>query len=145
MSAKLSWGLAILRSSRLPRYMAASSVALAVDMGCYLTLMALNMPPTPAAALAYSAGIAMHWLLSSRLVFIGDVAARGRARATQKLQFVLSALAGLALTTLLVGAGAVLGADPRLSKLVAVAASFLLTWLLRRHMVFARRAYGLRE
>jgi small basic protein len=54
----------------------------------------------------------------------------------QKALFVGSALIGLALTMAVVGLGARLGLDPRLAKLVAVATSFVATWLLRNRIVF---------
>lgn len=121
----------------LVRYLAASVAALAVDMGSFLALLALGMLAAPAAALGYSAGIVAHWLLSSRAVFTDGVADRGPQRTRQKAMFVVSALLGLGLTTLIVGTGTAFGADPRLAKLVAIAASFTLTWLLRSKVVFA--------
>ena len=47
-----------------------------------------------------------------------------------------SALAGLVLTTAIVGLGDMAGMDPRLAKLAAIAASFVLTWVLRVRVVF---------
>ncbi len=127
------WRLA---DMRLVRYLLASGGALAVDIGCFLALLALGMWPAAASALSYGAGILAHWLLSSRAVFVGDVAERGLARTRQKAMFVGSALAGLALTTAIVWSGDAMGIDPRLAKLVAVAASFTLTWVLRSRFVF---------
>lgn len=121
---------------RLARYLAASIGALAVDVGAFLGLMALGMAAGPASALGYSLGIAAHWLLSSRAVFSDTVAARGRERTLQKTLFVISALAGLALTTAIVTFGARAGFDPRAAKLVAIAASFALTYVLRARVVF---------
>lgn len=121
---------------RLARYLAASIGALAVDMASFLALLAAGMAAGPASALGYSLGIAAHWLLSSRAVFSDALAARGRGRAVQKTLFVISALAGLALTTAIVTLGARAGFDPRLAKLVAIAASFALTYVLRARVVF---------
>ena len=120
----------------LLRYFFASALALAVDLAAFLALLALDVAAAPASAAGYSLGIVAHWLASSRAVFTAGVAARGPERTRQKAQFVASALAGLALTTAMVGAGAALGLDPRLAKLVAVFASFVLTWLLREKIVF---------
>lgn len=120
----------------LLRYLAASALALGVDMASFLLLLRLNLPPAPAAATGYSLGIAAHWLLSSRAVFTRGVAERGPERTRQKGLFVLSALFGLALTTAIVWAGSDFGIDPRLAKLAAVAASFTATWLLRERLVF---------
>ncbi|MFL0670851.1 MAG: GtrA family protein [Erythrobacter sp.] len=121
---------------RLARYLAASVGALAVDVGAFLGLMALGMAAGPASAAGYSLGIAAHWLLSSRAVFSDTVAERGRGRTVQKGLFVISALAGLALTTAIVTMADRAGIDPRLAKLAAIAASFTLTYILRARVVF---------
>lgn len=125
-----------LRDIRLLRYLLASVGALAVDVGCFLLLLAGGMMAAPASAIGYSAGILAHWLLSSRTVFTDTVAERGRGRTRQKALFVISALAGLAVTTAIVGTADYLAFDPRPAKLVAIAASFTLTWLLRSRVVF---------
>lgn len=118
-------------------YVLASVCALAVDVGSFLALLSLGMSATIASAIGYSLGIVSHWLLSSRTVFTDRVAARGSSdRTRQKALFVGSALAGLALTTAIVGSAELSGFDPRLAKLFAIAASFLLTWVLRSHIVF---------
>lgn len=118
------------------RYLLASVGALAVDMGSFLGLMALGLAATPASAAGYTLGILAHWLLSSRAVFTGRVAQSGIARTRQKVLFVVSALAGLALTTGIVAAAQALSIDPRAGKLVAIALSFALTWWLRNVVVF---------
>ncbi|MBH1943013.1 GtrA family protein [Erythrobacter sp. YJ-T3-07] len=118
------------------RYLLASVGALAVDMGSFLGLMALGLAATPASAAGYTLGILAHWLLSSRAVFTGRVARSGTARTRQKVLFVVSALAGLALTTGIVAAAQALSIDPRAGKLVAIVLSFALTWWLRNVVVF---------
>ncbi len=118
------------------RYVIASVGALAVDMGCFLGLMAVGVSPALASALGYSMGILAHWLLSSRAVFAGRVADKGGARTRQKALFVISALAGLALTTAIVAGSSATGVDPRIGKLVAIVLSFALTWWLRNIVVF---------
>lgn len=122
------------------RYFAASLVALAADMGSFLVLLEMGSSAAPASAASYALGIIVHWLISSRAVFADSVAAGGRPRTIQKAMFVISAMIGLALTTLIVGAGAALGIDPRLAKLAAVGASFVTTWLLREKLVFRKAA-----
>lgn len=118
------------------RYLLASVGALAVDMACFLGLMASGMLAAPASAIGYAAGIAAHWLLSSRAVFTGRVADSGLARTRQKALFVVSALAGLALTTGIVATCDALEFDPRAGKQVAIVLSFALTWWLRNRVVF---------
>ncbi len=123
----------------LLRYLLASAVALGADLGSFLALIALTVPATAAAALGYSLGIVVHWLLSSRAVFAQGVAESGPQRTWQKAMFVGSALFGLAITTVVVGTASALGTDPRIAKLLAVAVSFAATWLLRERVIFRPR------
>jgi len=125
-----------LREVTLARYLLASIGALAVDLGCFLALLTAAVPAALASAAGYSLGIAAHWWMSSRAVFADGVAARGPERTRQKALFVASALIGLALTTGIVGLGALAGMDPRAAKLAAIAASFVATWLMRRRIGF---------
>ena len=121
---------------RITRYLLASVGALAVDMGTFLALLSLGVWPAAASAIGYSLGIAAHWLMSSRAVFIGNVAQRGAQRTRQKALFVVSALVGLAITFGIVWAGDASGLDPRLAKLFAIGVSFTVTWVLRSRVVF---------
>ncbi len=138
--AALAAQLATLRQVLLVRYLGASVIALGCDFACFLVLLQLGLRPAPASALGYALGIAVHWLVSSRKVFTASVAQNGPARTRQKALFALSALVGLAVTTGVVAAASGLGLDPRLAKLVAVGASFTVTWLLRDSVVFRRPA-----
>ena len=124
------------RDVRLVRYLGASVIALGADIGTFLLLLQVGTMAMLASALAYSVGILVHWFVSSRKVFHDAVAQSGFARTRQKAMFVASALLGLGLTTLIVGGGDMAGVDPRIAKLVAVAASFTLTWMLRNMVVF---------
>ena len=127
---------------RLVRYLLASVGALAVDMGCFLALLSAGAWPAGASAAGYGLGIVAHWLLSSRAVFADTVAARGPGRTQQKILFVISALIGLGLTTLIVWVGARAGLDPRIAKVAAIGVSFSATWLLRSKVVFSGKAAG---
>lgn len=124
------------RHLRFARYIAASVVALAADMATFLALLAFGVFAAGASAAGYCLGILVHWLVSSRKVFHDSVAAAGPARTRQKALFVVSALMGLGLTTAIVGAADFAGIDPRIAKLTAVAASFVLTWVLRSSVIF---------
>ena len=118
-------------------YLLASALALGSDAGLFLLLLNAGLAPVPASATGYCAGILVHWMISSRLVFADGAAARGTGeRHRQKLLFVGSAVVGLAVTTAIVGGGSALGLDPRLAKLAAIVVSFQTTYLLRRHIVF---------
>jgi putative flippase GtrA len=125
-----------LRQIVLARYILASVGALAVDMGTFQALLSAGIQPVAASAVGYSIGIAIHWILSSRKVFADQVATGGIARTRQKAMFVVSALIGLGVTTLIVGGASAAGLDPRVAKLCAIVVSFTVTWLLRKRVVF---------
>lgn len=119
------------------RYVAVSAVALGIDIGVFLILIAAGALPALGSGLSYLVGMVAHWLLSSRLVFGAYLAQEGTGRTKQQGLFFISALAGLLITMVIVGAGDWMGLDPRLAKLVAVAVSFNATYLMRRKIVFA--------
>lgn len=122
---------------RWANYLFASGLALGSDAGLFLLLLGAGLAPVAASAIGYCAGILVHWLVSSRLVFADGTAARGTGeRHRQKMFFVGSAMVGLVVTTAIVGIGSALGLDPRLAKLIAIIVSFQTTYLLRRHIVF---------
>jgi putative flippase GtrA len=99
-------------------------------------MLSTGMSPVAASAVGYSIGIAVHWILSSRKVFADQVASGGMERTRQKAMFVVSALLGLGVTTMIVGGASEAGLDPSLAKLVAIVISFTVTWLLRKRVVF---------
>ena len=105
-------------------------------MVTFLMLLQTGMLPAIAGAAGYGLGIAVHWMLSSRLVFALRAAPSGKARMRQKAEFVGSALIGLVLTAIIVGLGDKAEIDPRLAKGGAIAVSFVTTWLLRSRVVF---------
>lgn len=119
------------------RYIFASVGALAADMGVFLLLLATGRDATISSALSYGGGVIVHWLISSRLVFVRGARTTGTRRVKQKAYFVASALVGLAMTVMIVASGSATGIDPRLSKLAAIIASFLVTYCLRKTLVFS--------
>lgn len=127
----------ILSDATYVRYGAASLLALGCDVGLFMALLAAGLDPAAAAALGYSFGILIHWLMSSRLVFSAGVAQSGTARNRQKALFLASAFVGLALTTGIVTLGEMLGVTPLLAKGVAIGLSFQVTYFLRKLIVFA--------
>ncbi|MET0361584.1 MAG: GtrA family protein [Sphingobium sp.] len=118
------------------RYVLASAASLALDIGLFLAALHLGLPAMAASALGYAAGLGAHWLLSTRFVFDDGMAASGTARSRQKGLFVATGLIGLCITTAIVGAGASLGIDPRLAKILAIAISFQATYFARRAAIF---------
>jgi putative flippase GtrA len=119
------------------RYIGASVASLGVDFAVFMTGLSMGLPPALAAATGYVAGIACHWLISSRFVFTAQVAADAAGRRNQQGLFILSALVGLGITTAIVGLGSRFGLDPRIAKGVAIIVSFQATYLLRKKVVFA--------
>ena len=119
------------------RYIGASAASLGVDFATFMLALSVGVPPALAAACGYIVGILCHWLLSSKLVFVGQVAADAAARRQQQVLFVLSALVGLGITTAIVGIGSHYGLDPRIAKGFAIVVSFQATYVIRKKVVFA--------
>jgi len=119
------------------RYVAASAASLGVDFAIFMLALSAGVPPALAAACGYMVGIVCHWLLSSRMVFVGQVADDSASRRNQQALFVLSALVGLGITTGIVGLGSRYGLDPRIAKGIAIVVSFQATYVLRKKVVFA--------
>ena len=119
------------------RYVAASAASLGVDFAIFMLALSAGVPPALAAACGYMVGIICHWLLSSRMVFVGQVAEDSTTRRNQQALFVLSALVGLGITTGIVGLGSRYGLDPRVAKGIAIVVSFQATYVLRKKVVFA--------
>ncbi len=125
----------LVRRATYVRYLGASVIALAADTGLFLLLLGA-FAPAAAAAGGYLFGILVHWLVSSRLVFVAQTATDRRLRTQQKALFLGSALVGLALTVGIVGLADIAGLDARIAKLIAIAISFQSTYLLRKKVVF---------
>jgi putative flippase GtrA len=119
------------------RYLGASAASLGVDFATFMAALSAGVPPALAAAFGYAAGILCHWLISSRIVFVGRVAADSPGRRQQQALFVLSALVGLGITTAIVGLGSRYGIDPRIAKGIAIVVSFQVTYVMRKKVVFA--------
>lgn len=119
------------------RYIGASAVSLGVDFAVFMATMSVGVPPAIAAACGYIVGIVCHWLISSRMVFVGLVAEDSASRRHQQALFVISALVGLGITTGIVGVGAHYGLDPRIAKGIAIVVSFQTTYVIRKKVVFA--------
>jgi putative flippase GtrA len=120
---------------QLSRYSAASVLALTLDFAVYLLLTAGEMKPVLAGVLGYSAGLLLHFLLSSRFVF---VAAATKAHARRFGEFVLSGLAGIGTTAVVMTLATTVADLPGLTaKIMAAGASFLLVYWLRCTIVFA--------
>jgi putative flippase GtrA len=118
-------------------YFLVSVCALAVDMGTFLLLLKTSLPPGICAAIGYSAGIVVNWVLLTRSVFQGRTADRGHARTRQKLIFIVTTLGGLGATSAIVGLASFVGANLIFSKILSIFTSFFLNYFVRRNFVFA--------
>jgi putative flippase GtrA len=121
---------------QLSRYAVVSALALALDFAVFLLINAALKLPTLAGVIGYGCGIILHYHLSRRFVFN----TAGSQKSAHRLfsEFVASGLVGLAVT-----AGAIalatgpLGLTPIMAKVLAVAASFVGVYVIRRSIVFA--------
>ena len=126
--------------ARFARYIAASLLGTLADLGAFLLLYSQDVLAGLAAAIGYACGTLIHWLVSSRYVFPDRLSQPGIQRGGQQVLFVVSALVGLGLTALIVGAAQAAGSDPRIAKLFAMGVSFATVWLIRLTLVFRRKA-----
>lgn len=118
------------------RYIGASVMALAVDVLLFLIALTLHVAPVPASMIGYSAGIAVHWLISTRFVFTDAGSQEIAARRGRLFMFILSAGVGLATTSAIVALAQYVHADPRIGKLIAIAVSFQAVYLIRKYIIF---------
>ncbi|MEH6790160.1 GtrA family protein [Parasphingorhabdus sp.] len=127
--------LAMLNRFSLTRYLLASIVSLAFDVALFMVLVAFLVDPGWASAAGYSAGIVVHWLISSSFVFPGK-ARDGAALQLQRLGFIGTAVLGLGITVSMVSALTGAGVQPVMAKAAAVAVSFFAVYLTRKYGVF---------
>lgn len=127
-------GVAWMARAQFARYLLASLIALSSDFAIFLLVDRAGGAPMAAATAGYATGLIVHWGISTRFVFVTDVP----PTTGQRMAFVASALAGLAITSLLVGALAALGVAAALAKLLSVPPSFLSVYAIRKYGVFAR-------
>ena len=117
--------LALLIRFSITRYLLASVVSLAFDVALFMVLVAFLVDPGWASAAGYSAGIVVHWLISSSFVFPGK-ARDGAALQLQRIGFLGTAVLGLGEA----------GALPVIAKAAAVIVSFFCVYLTRKYGVF---------
>ena len=121
---------------QLSRYAAVSGLALALDLAVFMLLNRLLALPTLAGVIGYACGIVLHYHLSRRFVFAD--AASGKSAHRLFGEFFASGLIGLVVTAAVIAfATSALGIGPLPAKLIAIAASFLGVFIIRRTVVFA--------
>jgi putative flippase GtrA len=119
----------------ITRYLAASMIALAIDVALFFALVATATDPTIASAAGYCAGIVVHWLVSANIVFTGKMR-DGAALYVQRALFAGSALVGLGITVATVEILGRIGIDPMPSKGVSIGISFIAVYAMRKWGVF---------
>jgi putative flippase GtrA len=122
------------------RYVLVSAAALAVDALITLNLTWSGFTPSLSAAAGYIVGLTLHWVLSTRFVFAAELGADRGARARQAALFILSGLAGLAVTVATFSTAVAFGIAASVAKALAVAISFCIVYLIRRHVIFPSRS-----
>ncbi len=127
--------LALLNRFSITRYLLASIVSLAFDVALFMVLVAFLFDPGISSAIGYSAGIVVHWLISSSFVFSGKTR-DGAALQLQRLGFIGTAILGLGITVSIVSWLTDMGALPVIAKGVAVFVSFFVVYLTRKFGVF---------
>jgi putative flippase GtrA len=117
-------------------YAVASALALAVDVAIlYLATTRLAMPGYLAAALAYAVGLAVHYVLSVRYVFAYRRMASQRRN--EIMVYALTGLVGIVLSAGIVHAGDLLDQSLAMSKLIAIAVSFIAVFMIRKVTLFS--------
>lgn len=127
--------LALLNRFSITRYLLASIVSLAFDVALFMVLVAFASDPGWASAAGYSAGIVVHWLISSSFVFPGKTR-EGAALQLQRVGFIATAILGLGITVSIVSWLTDLGTLPVIAKGAAVLVSFFAVYLTRKFGVF---------
>ncbi|PHR16556.1 MAG: polysaccharide biosynthesis protein GtrA [Sphingopyxis sp.] len=133
--ANLPAPIATLNRFSITRYLLASVVSLAFDVALFMVLVAFMVDPGWASAAGYSAGIVVHWFISSSFVFPGK-ARGGAALHLQRLGFIGTAVLGLGITVSMVSGLSSAGVQPVMAKAAAVAVSFFAVYLTRKYGVF---------
>ena len=127
--------LAWLNRFSITRYLLASIVSLAFDVALFMVLVAFASDPGWASAAGYSAGIIVHWLISSTFVFPGKTREGGGLQ-LQRLGFVGTAILGLGITVSIVSGLTELEILPVVAKGAAVFVSFFAVYVTRKYGVF---------
>jgi len=120
-------------------YLVVSLIALGVDvLILYLLAAVLSLDKPLSAAIAYLAGLLLHYRLAISRVFAYRRYANQQGR--ELAGYVLTGFIGVASSYLIVLAGTRLEVGLAVSKAVAVIVAFGLTYVARRWLLFSREA-----
>ncbi len=135
MNRAISSALHLWQRFTFTRYLAASVVALAIDVAVFTALHMLGLYAGLAGAIGYTAGIIVHWIISAQIVFTGR-AKKGSGLHLQKVLFAGSALLGLAITFITISMLSSIGVPALYAKIAAVGISFFAVFATREFAVF---------
>jgi putative flippase GtrA len=116
-------------------YTVVSAIAWLVDVAVlYFAAMSLGMPHYLSAAIGYTVGLLVHYLLSVRFVFVyRKMAGQWRSEA---LVYLLTGLLGVVLSAAIVHAGSLLGLPLIISKVIATVITFVAVFAVRKIVLF---------
>lgn len=121
---------------QLSAYTVASVLALGLDLVAFNALLLAGVRATLAGVAGYAAGLILHYVLSSRFVFRTEGSSKTGMQ--RFVEFSLSGGVGLAMTWAIIHVATDFAHMPAMvGKAAAVAASFLVVFVLRRSIVFA--------
>ncbi|MGQ0457328.1 MAG: GtrA family protein [Hyphomicrobium sp.] len=127
---------------QLSRYTVVSALALALDLAFYLGLIQVGLRASVAGVAGYLVGLALHYALTTRFVF--DASRTEKSDTRLVAEFAASGAIGVLITVGIIDfATVVLALHPLVAKGIAVSASFLAVYALRKTIVFAERAPAL--
>ena len=118
---------------QVPRALAVSVLALAVDFGLYAALLYIGMPALLAALIGYLAGGVLQYVLCSWWVFSTSL----KNDALGFVAFLVLSLVGLGITELVILiVHDWLGFNPYVAKIGAVGLAFTWNFLSRKYLLF---------
>lgn len=122
---------------QLSYYTVVSAMALGLDLAIFKALVWTGTRAAIAGIAGYSIGLALHYVLSVRYVFETEGSTKSGLR--RFVEFCLSGLVGLFITWgVILVATEWLALPPIIGKIAAVGTSFVVVFLLRRGVVFAK-------
>ena len=125
-------------------YTAVSAFAWLVDVAIlFFAAMQLGLPHYLSAAIGYTVGLLVHYLLSVRYVFVYRRMA-GQWR-TEVLIYVLTGLLGIVLSALIVHVGSLLNLPLIVSKIIATGITFAAVFVVRKVALFTSTDSGLEK
>lgn len=122
---------------QLVKYTLVSGLALSSDLATFYLALYLGTPAPTAGVMGYSLGLVLHFVLSSNFVF--DTAQTEKTKRLLFIQFAASGLIGVIATWVIIFVTeGLLGYSPTIAKGCAVLITFIMVFVIRRSIVFAK-------